>query len=139
MATPAKKIRAEIRFQTLRRPRRHDPGGEPLRIHLILAWRPDQIAAYQSQLGEILRLIPRVAAEVLVRSKLRRIDEDRDHAALGPAMSEPNQLQMAFVQGAHGGHKGHRFARSAPAGNLQPQLAHGTDNFNPSHLMRLSQ
>ena len=57
--------------------------------------------------------------------KLGRVDEDAgDHVArLQPRLLD--QPQVAVMQGAHGGHEGHRLARCVPAGHDATQVGGG--------------
>src|SRR5919106_4969193 len=45
--------------------------------------------------------IPRIGGKVLARTKLSRIDEDRDNHSITPLAGRPHQSKMPFMQKSH--------------------------------------
>ena len=63
---------------------------------------------------------PRILAEIFLRAKLRRIDEQRHDERIGALAAELQERHMAIVEVAHGRH--HRHALAAKTGAVGPGL-----------------
>ena len=85
-------MRAERVFQAdLRGPFGHDAQRKAGRIYFIDRRRPDQIDRGPSERGEVGLQAARIAGKILMRRKLRGIDEDRDDDA---PRSPPRELHQ---------------------------------------------
>ncbi|MEY9286259.1 hypothetical protein ABIA03_007451 [Bradyrhizobium yuanmingense] len=99
----AEEVRAEAVLEAgERRPLRRDAGGKPLRIHGRDARVPDDIDVLGRELGDVGLPGARIGAEILGRSELGRVDEDRHHDAAGAPLGEANQRHMPVMEGPHG-------------------------------------
>src|SRR5262249_57925196 len=63
------------------RPLRDDAGGKTGRVHRRHGWRPYKVDAHVGKRGEIGVPTARITRKILMRRKLRGIDEDRDDDA----------------------------------------------------------
>ena len=84
---------------------------------------------------EVGRLAARIGAEILGRSKLLRVDEDRrdDPIAFGPG--GPNERHMALMQCAHRRHQADPLVALAPTGDVLPQIGNGPRNLQAATLI----
>jgi hypothetical protein len=64
------------------------------------------IATLFTQFGAVRIEGTRVAGKVFVGQKLQAVDKNAGHAQVAQGFGLAQQGQMAFVQIAHGGHKG---------------------------------
>ena len=107
----AEEVRPEVALQPLGGAGRHDARGE---ASGYISPRSGDQTRSQPTLASLARSPASsrgIAVEVLVRGELRRVDEDRHHRAPAARLGQPHQLQVAFVQRAHGRHQGDRLAR----------------------------
>ncbi len=96
-------MRAKLVFESGRcRSLRHDSRRKSGRIHHRDRRRPGQIDLHLGQSREVGIEASRIARKVLVRRKLRGVDEDRDDDAPRASPCRPHQRDMAGMQGAHG-------------------------------------
>jgi len=79
----AEEMRPEIGLQPQRRALHRDRGGEARRVHLGPAGREDHLGPGPAGGRHVGRLGAGIGVEILVRGELRRIDEDRQRAAVG--------------------------------------------------------
>ena len=85
-------MRAKRVFQAdLRGPFGHEAQRKAGRIHFIDRRRPDQIDRGPSERGEVAVEAAGIARKILMRRKLRGIDEDRDDDA---PRSPPRELHQ---------------------------------------------
>jgi hypothetical protein len=105
-----------------------DGGGEARRVHHLRCGRIDQVAALRRQQAGVGVLLPGVGVEVLGRSELLRVDEDRADHPLGLRLGQPDQRQVAFVQRPHGRHQGDPLAPLAPGLHAGPERRDGADD-----------
>jgi len=73
-----------------------------LRVKHVDRRQIDEVAANRLQLGDIARLIARIAVEVFGRGELQRVDEDRDDDLVGLGFRPLHKIEMTGVKGAHG-------------------------------------
>jgi hypothetical protein len=79
----------------------------------------DEIDAGCGELEKVAGFVARVALEILLRTELGRIDEDRGDDAFRTALGDGNQRQMPGVQRAHGGHQRDGVSGLPPFGDLR--------------------
>src|SRR3990167_655774 len=77
---------------------------------------------------EIVRLLTRIGAEILMRRELGRIDEDAGDGSPGESVGAAHQRQVSVMQGAHGWDKSHRLAGAAPCVNPRAQRLYCADD-----------
>ena len=106
--------------QSLRQIADLDKGLESFRIHLGGFRREYEIGARFAELGEIALFVARVVTVVLARTELGRVHEDGDDDAVGLALGESEQGEMAVMQRAHGGYERDALAGLAPSGDVAP-------------------
>src|SRR3546814_11459474 len=80
----------------------------------------------------ILRLLPRIAAEVLARAELLGIDEDADHHLVGAVERHPDQRAVTGVQPAPGRHQGDAPPPATPVPATAPPPPHRATAPTPS-------
>src|SRR5262249_13706694 len=77
------------------------PGREALRINRLPNRGEDQVDALGPADFEIALKRPWVAREVLARTELRRVDEERQHDEARLTASGPDQADVPLVQRSH--------------------------------------
>jgi len=88
----------------------HSPSVRPSTVtvvscgpgYILHTRRINDTAARCLKLGEVARLVARIGGEILVWSKLRRIDEDRGDRHVATIERTLRQARMALMQRAHG-------------------------------------
>jgi hypothetical protein len=77
---------------------------------------------------------PRVRGEILARSELFGVDEDRDDdaVAFGPCGSDEGQ--MTLVQRPHGRHQADSLPGLSPKRDVSSQIGDGPRNVHPTNL-----
>jgi len=108
--------------QGFAKPADRNAGREALRIHFLDHGGPEQRDVRRFEQQRILRGLPRIGGEILVRPELGGVDEDRDDHVGGQLLGAPDQRQVPFVQRAHGGHQRDSAAR--------PQIRDGGAQFS---------
>ncbi len=89
-------------------------------IEFALVRRKDHVDAERREPGEIGVEGARIAVEVLRRAELQTVHEDAHDHALAVAAGNAHQIEMSFVQIAHGRHErdpGHAAKPRAQRGN----------------------
>ncbi len=110
---------------------RVNDGGGTGRVHLVDAGYEDNIDTQRFQQRKIGLLVARVAAEILVRAELRRVDEDTGHDARACVARAAHQAGMAFVQRAHGRYEAHvRRQRRARLPHLRARPCYVHDEYS---------
>ena len=133
VATPPKKCgRNRSSSPAERRPLGGNPRRETFGIELRHLGGEDEIGLFGAQGGDIGLPGARVASEILVRGELGRIDEDRDHGPAGLAAGEPEERNMAVMQGAHRGYEGDAALARSKARNRGSQRLHRTNDPQPA-------
>ena len=140
----AEEMRPGLGAEPAGRPLDHHPGGVVGRVHGTDIRQVDEIDAELLEPRQISRLVPRVAFEILARSELGRIDENRHHQAPGDLPPVAHQRQMPLVQGTHGRHQGDLRPAATPAADdpaqcrRLPHDLHGSDpvRHSPRHRLR---
>ena len=64
----------------------------------------------------------RIGGVILVGTKLRRVDENRDHDNITIGFRAPDEAEVSFVQRAHRGYKTDEFVPVTSAGEIGAQL-----------------
>ena len=100
---------------------RNDPGRETFGIHDIDRRRPNQIGIDAAQGRGVLVKAAWVACQILVRCKLRWINEDRHDDTIGMPPGETHEREVAVMQGAHGRNQRHGFAGGTKPGDCPAQ------------------
>src|SRR5207302_8976622 len=93
-------------------------------------WHPQQVAAVLAQQLAVLLLLPRVPAEILVRSELSRVDEDRRRDFVRPALRFVDERHMPGVKRPHGRDQSER--SNPQPGTGACQFFTGTNSLHPS-------
>ena len=83
--------------------------GLGLGVQLGFIGCEQHIAALFAQFGAVVFKGARIAGKVFVWQKLQAIDKDAGHQYFAQGLGYLQQLQMAFVQIAHSGHKSGSF------------------------------
>jgi len=105
-----------------------DGRREPRRIELGRVREVEQVGAFARQEHRIHVLAAGIAREVVVRTELERIDEDRDDRESAGASGELHEGQVPLVQRSHRRDEGDELARAAglaDRGAQRLQLAGG--------------
>jgi hypothetical protein len=113
-----------------RRATHRDRGGKARRIHLLHRRRIAEIGRNARELLDIGGERARIAVEILACGKLCRIDEDRDHHAIGAPARLLHQSEMAPMQRAHCGNEADALAARAPLRDALAQLGQRMDGGN---------
>jgi hypothetical protein len=79
-------------------------------VHIRRIWDKYAVPAPIPYERAITFQIPRVREEVLARTELGRIDEDRDYDQVGLAANIVYESEMALVEISHGWHQADRLA-----------------------------
>lgn len=87
---------------------RFDRGVEALGIHLCCSRCIDRVHPHLGAAPDIGLEGPRVPRQILRAVELQRVDEDRHDDHIGLLAGGGHELQMAVVQGSHGGDQGDR-------------------------------
>ncbi|MCY1541823.1 hypothetical protein D9M68_775260 [compost metagenome] len=74
-------------------------------IQLLFGGREHHVATGLLQPGAVGLQGARIGVEIFVGRKLQAVDEDAGHRHITQRLGRANQIQMALVQIAHGGHK----------------------------------
>src|SRR5262245_9142895 len=91
-------------FEWLRYSRRLDISRETRRINIGRGWQKNQVAASRGQGLQISFERPGIGRKILVRAKLRWVDENRGDDDIGSLAGNANEAEMALVQCPHCGH-----------------------------------
>ena len=122
----AEKVRPELVFEPGDGgPFRRHPRRESRRVHDLGLRRPDEVDAGRAQRREVGLERAGIAAEVLVRSKLGRIDEDRNDHPARLGLRKTHERQMACVQRTHRGDEGDPSHLGPIAGGHAVELGEG--------------
>ena len=105
------------------------------RIHFVHRGDENEIDAGRLQHFEVGRLAARIGAEILGRSKLLRVDEDRrdDPIAFGPGGLD--ERHMPLVQCAHRRHQTDPLVALAPKGDVLSQIGNGAHYLQAATLI----
>jgi hypothetical protein len=106
------------------------PGGEARPIHLVEAGGKDQVAAGALQHRRVAGLVAGIGGQILIRSELGRIDEDRRNHPLGMGPAKRDQAQMPLMQRAHGRRERDPLTRCAPGADPGAQIGNCADCFH---------
>src|SRR5690606_23491727 len=80
-------------------------GGEAIRVHFLNGGQKEHVAARRLQHLGVLRLLTRIAAQVLVRSELLRINENSCYNTVCPGLGGLDKREMTLMQSTHGRHQ----------------------------------
>ena len=119
-----------LSLQAVAESRHRDFGHVVLAVHLAHFRSEQQIGAEGGKPGRVRRLVAGIGLQILVRPELGGVDEQAHAGASRPGQGQAHQRQVPFVQGAHGGHKAHRFPGRPPGADTGAQIgdgAHGVD------------
>src|SRR5262245_65511207 len=94
-----------------------DEGGEAFRIDLLDQRREDEINAEITADFLVALKWPRITAQVFLRAKLCRIDEDRHDNESAIVSSRTDERSMALVQRSHRRHQANHLAGRTSSGN----------------------
>jgi hypothetical protein len=95
-----------------------------------LLGQEQQIDALRLALPRIALGIAWVAREVLARSELERVHEDRDHAHVGPRARDPHERSVSFVEEAHRRHEPDRAPVRAERLRARGDLSERADDLH---------
>ncbi len=112
-----------------------DIGGKAFWIHCFNRRQPQHITPGISQHPRVGLFPAWIAAKILVRAKLFRVDEDRGNDARRGAPCRLDKRDMAGMKRPHGRHEGHLRTLGAEGGNSATQFGNGTDD---QHGMKLT-
>src|SRR5262249_15231988 len=113
--------RPNVAAKAERRPQNLHLGLEAVRIDRLYLGREDEIASGGLELLRVALEVARIATVVLIRTELRRVDEDRGDDEVAVLFGQLDQRQMSFVECAHRGHEpdAKTFALKQPQALLQ--------------------
>ena len=97
--------------------------GEPGRIERSDAGQEEPVRPRVAAETDVPDLVARIAREILRRSELERIHEDRNRHPVVLAPGAADQGEVSFVQGSHGRHETHGHAALARAARKRAQLS----------------
>src|SRR4029453_11520741 len=103
-------------------------AAEASGIHLRRIGREHEVRSGSAELLDVPGLVAWIGVEVLARTELDRVHEDRDHDAICLALGERYQREMPGVKRAHGGYERNALAGLAPRGEMRPQIGDGADS-----------
>ena len=103
-------------FKRFRHIRWFDLCGELRGVDLFGVRYKDKVGGADSSASRSASSVPRIAGEVLVRTELGRIDENRDGGEGALAHAAPHETQVPVMQCPHGGHKPERLIRVPTGG-----------------------
>jgi hypothetical protein len=99
--------RPPLPFKPHRRPAHDDPRGIARRIDGRYLRGVDPPHAMRRELRRVGGERPRIPSEILLRTKLGRIHEDRDGNVVAVACRLGHEAHVARVQRSHRGHESH--------------------------------
>ncbi len=98
--------------QALADSRHFDEGSEAgRRVHLLRGGSEDEVHASLLQQVTIRLKGGRIAGEVFIRTKLRRVDKDGSSHDIASVLRGVNEGEMSVVQSTHRGHEAKRYLR----------------------------
>ena len=106
----------------LREPAHGDRGEDLVGVHLVVLGAEEEVDIGRLGLRPVAIGVPGIGGQVLARSELQRVDEDRGHHEVGVGPGRGHQRQVPLVEVAHRRHQPDR-------GPLPPDLVQ-----RPPHL-----
>jgi hypothetical protein len=100
-------------------------GLHRARIHLGDFWCEKNVDTRLFQQCAVAGEIAGVTGQILIRTELQRVDEDRNHRHVVFRLGLGNESQMADMEKAHGRHEADGFARTAKGSGGIPQFGDG--------------
>src|ERR1041385_983939 len=108
----------------------------PLWIHVFGSRKKEQIDIISNKQRYVVFDRSRIAAEVLVRTELRRIHEDAHDSDISPLLRKTNERKMPLVQCAHGRDKTDLLLLLSQEGKCAAKFGNGAD-CSHSYKIRL--